>query len=174
MSNASAPDPISQRVLVLRIMAGALIAGGLGTLAFLAYARTTENKPLIEPLDGVTNSTLTYVALGAAVALLLAFWIVPAVVVGMRLGALQRAGKQPTADTWYGLYMMQTILALALLEGAALTAAIAYFYEGTITTLGASLAALIFLAVQLPSRGKMDAWLQRQQELERQDRQRNA
>lgn len=56
---------------------------------------------------------------------------------------------------------------LALLEGAAFLAGIVYFSEGSAVVLALSLALVLAVAAQFPSRAGLEAWLDRQWRLHR-------
>src|SRR5262249_29481905 len=71
-----------------------------------------------------------------------------------------------TSDTavLLGTYQSTRIIALALLEGAALLAAISYLLEGQAWTLGLALAALALMLSQFPTEARVRSWLQQQED----------
>jgi hypothetical protein len=161
-----------QRLLPMRIIAGAML---LGVLVFLGIALymvlgQRDGRALAPPGE-VPILSLVAVAMLATSAPLA--FLLPAKLtrsaLGQILGGTWRTppGADPQAFAAGGaklLAVRQTtlIVGLALLEGTALVGCIAYLLEANPLALGVVGVALVLMLYQFPTEGRVRAWLEHQ------------
>ncbi len=147
----------------LEIIVGAMTAGAA---AFLVVAVVVHSSFMESSDAPSTAPLLSYVALGYAVLALLVRTVVPGVVAAKVVRRI--AGGQPDADAQAAqlknAYATKTIIAAALIEGAALFAGVVYLVEGTTLSLALAAVLIVLLAAHFPRQASVDEWLERQTE----------
>ena len=151
---------------------------GVGTLQVVVGAMTAGATVLLVVAIAVRSSfvasfgeqsavpLLSYVALGYAVLALLARAIVPNLVVGgaVRRIATGQVDTEAEITRLKNVFATKTIVAAAMIEGAALLAVIAYLIEGTPLSLVIAPILIVILGAHFPRRANVDEWLRRQSE----------
>jgi hypothetical protein len=156
------------QVRVLQIIVGAV---ALGPVTYLGVVLATAAQP--NP-DAAADEFLTYVACGLAVAAVAAWFVVPPLVT-------TRFRRQVAAGTWppqqadspasapvtdasklCSVYIVRTIIAVAILEGAAFLQVLAYQKEGNYLALGPAVLLTTMIALHLPTRTRVAEWVERQ------------
>jgi hypothetical protein len=163
MNDPSGPDPYAGRLRVMRILHAALC---LGVLFFLGIVLALA--PLIKPPPEVP--LISYVIAGFAVVSCALAWLMPTV--GTPSARRRQTTDQPDSDRdrWWELYQTRLILRCAPLEGGAFAQLIAYLLEGQPFILGLGVALFLLLAVQFPTRERVERWVEVQEDLARQAR----
>jgi hypothetical protein len=182
--NDPAPDSEAQtdsQALVCKIIAGALIAGVTVCLAIVMLMRQTGDKGMFaaNPWDVIPPGALIS-PLGLAMAammIVLAPIVAKASLTKARAATLAEKPIDPNSPGmsqqagFQGLYTLQMIVRSAMYEGAAFFNAVAFFLEGKLPPLIAVLVLIALMAFRFPTRGAMDAFVDEQSELLRQERQ---
>ena len=164
MSDPSLPDPYALRLRVMRILHAALC---LGVLFFLVIVLALG--PLIRPPPDVP--LISYLIAGFAVVSCALAWFMPNV--GTASARRQQIGTdQPGSgrDHWWMVYQTRLILRCAPLEGGAFAQFIAYLLEGQPFSLGLGVALFLLLALQFPTRERVERWVEVQEDLAQQAR----
>jgi hypothetical protein len=181
MAELNSQDRLARQVRIMQIIWAALLAGTL-TLLVVAVIMVQTRGPLLPPGNPPIVSLL---ALGVSIAILAAWRMVPPMTVkaarwriaqgqwsppGPQYG---RAAPMPATDAEKLLHVYQTqlLIGMALLEGAAFFASIAYWQEGAAWVLGLAIALCLLLALQFPTRIRVEQWLEEQLVLLEQARQ---
>jgi hypothetical protein len=169
MASPDTSDSLAPRIRVMQIIGSALVMGLLIFMGVSLFLRTTgkfRNPPPDVPI-------ISYVAAGFCGIQLIAFFFVPGIMVkagrrriGANVGPLG-AGLVSAHSTGSlcGLYQTSMIVGDALLEGAALFLIIAFLIEGELIALLLAVFLLIILILQIPTRSRVERWIERQQEL---------
>jgi hypothetical protein len=144
--------------LTLQIIVGALIAG---VSLFTGYVIFTGKLQL--PPQG---EMLSLMAVGMAAVMVPLHFLVPAMV---ERAALANLGVNAGPQTLMGVFMTRTIIAAALLEGAALTSGFALLAEHRSWVLGVTATLLVLMAMQIPTVTRIEHWLELRM-MERQSR----
>jgi hypothetical protein len=180
--DSNGQDAIGRITKTCQIIVGSLIAGVLIMLgiALAVDVGTTGSSPLI-----------TYIAVASGVALLPASFLVPGIVAAQQRRSIAAAtwaapggGNRPIAglgsdayQTDTGklavVYLSHSIVGAAINEGAAYFAAIAYLIEKNPIALGLTFLLIGGLILRFPTRGRLEQWIDHQQELLIQDRQKD-
>lgn len=173
----SSPDDMlpPKRLRVMQIIAGALLLGVLTFLAialFLVSGRpqgaaggTADGLPVISVL------AVMLLVVDAPLAFVVPSFLMRSAVRRIASGAWQAPpGSDPAAfasDAAKLLTVRQTalIIGLALLEGVAFFACIAYLLEAQPFVLAVVLVAVALMLVNFPTEGRVRAWLERQADL---------
>jgi hypothetical protein len=163
------PSPtLEVRVRTLRIITAAMVCGAVTAFLILYVVRAQNPQPPRDP------PLISYVALGVAVVMAGAAFVVPNLVAAAARRRL--AGSAPEQDPapdpggWYGLYASCLILRLALLEGPAYFLLLAWFVEGWPVPLLMAAASRALMVAQFPSAERVERWVEAQKELTYQDR----
>ena len=150
----------------------------MGVASFLAIAVLSLRAGRIFAADPFTlRGTLTPLALAFAATALVVHRALRAAIVGKKVASLARRERLAEADqrdlpiepprgdveALLPIYLSDMIIGMAILEWAAFFAAIAYFLEGSAATLAASLALVGVILWGLPTRARVEDWLDRQQ-----------
>lgn len=168
MSDAQTPPDMGPRLQTLRILHGALCAGVAVFLVIVLVLRLAGgmNKPPPIPL-------ITYVAAAFTLIMLMVSFALPTMMEANWRRQLA-PGKSPftgaqgagmPADPfsrWAGLYQTRLIVRMALLEGAAFFALIAYLLEGQPLSLGLAGGLLFAMLGLFPTRAGIEAWVETQ------------
>jgi hypothetical protein len=144
--------------MTLRVV---LIAVTLGGAAMLVWVLT--QKPINWDPNSAPSGMETFAMIGSAAVAAVAYWIVPAWLVTASLGPYVRgevpSEKMSDPSAWLSIYVTQAIVGFALLEGAILSLALAFFFDGSPYLLAGGMIFLVFLALQFPTRDKVNRWL---------------
>lgn len=163
-------EQLAGQVRVLQIIVAAITLGPLG---FLGYVLATP--PPGPPAAGAGNVSLTYIACGAAAVAVIAWLVVPPLVLRSQRRQIA-AGQWPPSDSGdsspaapmsdagklCAAYTVRAIVAVALLEGAAFFAIVAYRQEREPLALGAAILLTAMIATHLPTPGRVAAWVEGQ------------
>jgi hypothetical protein len=175
---ATALQPVAR---TLQIIVVALCIGALSFTGIAVLLRMTGNMQ-----GGSANEILTPIAICGAVLAFFASWTLPAIAIkrGRRNIAkgrysLPQAPGGPLhhslanlgdAGLLYMVYQTKTIIAAALLEGAAFFNNIAYMLEGNLITLIAALLLVAAVAAMFPSATRIADWIESQLRLMREEK----
>lgn len=164
-------------VRVLRIIVGAM---SLGILGFACVVVTVRMARAPEP--GEMQKLLTPLAIGAALVAVVASRVVPALVVNRSRRQIA-AGKftqsqntspdGPLADVaelgdtgkLFSVYQTHTIVAAALLEGAAFLNLVATMLSGSVVTLAVAIMLAMLILAMFPSAQRVAGWIDEQRRL---------
>jgi hypothetical protein len=156
-------DRVRGPVRTMQIISGTLAAG---VVAFLVVVLVINGPPNAAADPGV----VTYLSAGFFLVMLVVAMIVPRSIVQSQIADIARGTWKPpeqlpanydvTSESAKLLIVYQThmIVRLAMLEGAAFFALIAYLLEGHWLALGVAIAALALLLSQFPTRGRLENW----------------
>ncbi|HUY87152.1 MAG TPA: hypothetical protein VMV10_00300 [Pirellulales bacterium] len=166
-------EQLAGQVRVLQIIVAAIT---FGPLAFLGYVLSTP--PPGPPAAVAGNVSLTYLACGAAVAAVAAWFVVPPIVLRsvrrqIASGAWPspgQAGNSPAAPMTdagklCAAYTVRTIIAVAILEGAAFFLVFAYQTERDPLALGVAVLLMLMIAAHFPTRTRVAVWVETQLQL---------
>jgi hypothetical protein len=156
-------DVLDAPLRSLRIVVGAILGGAVSFFAFVAAF-----GPLGEEAD---PPFLSWLSLGVAAMALVMYAIAPSMMeaAGRRsiaggTNASRGVLVEALGDEGRLFYVNQgrTILAAALVEGAALLCGVGYLLEGETLALAGMGALLLVLALGFPTRGGWERWIDRQ------------
>jgi hypothetical protein len=170
MNGSEDPFP-HQRVRVMQIIAGALIAGVVLFLGLVLYLVHGQGNGPAPAAPGPPMITLVALAMFAGCALMA--FLIPAALTRSALRRLADGTWQPppgaapqsyatTTDKLLMVRQAGLIIGMALLEGPAFTACIAYLQEAQPPALGVVGAALFLMLWSFPTTGRVRAWVERQ------------
>ena len=153
---------------VLQLIVGMMTAGVVALLVISVVVHSADDSPK-EPLP---VPVLSYLAIACAVAALSARAVVPNL---MGAGAIKKVAASESnteAETFVfrSIFAARTVIAVAIIESAALLAGIAYLIEGTLLSLAVALVMVVVLALHFPRRAGRDDWISRQLERIAQER----
>lgn len=155
-----------------------------GALFFLVIVLLVQRG---QPAAG-TQPVLTWIAIAVGVAMMLVRLIVPPRLVARRRAAIARGQFRPQfppedqqfqrflekagdAGLLCVVYVNKLLMAGALLEGAAFLALVAYLLEGNPWALGTAVVLIGSLAMMIPRRDAVIAWIEDQLHMLEQERQ---
>jgi hypothetical protein len=151
---------LAERVRVMQVIAVALVMGCAAFLAvvvFLPFERPAKEQgalPLITIMAGVMS----------VICLALRF-IIPGIVVRNLTGrAASRTETPKSDDSLVAAYQTTLIVCMALIEGPAFMAAVAYLLEGHVAALVLAIALILVLAAHFPTLSRVEGWIKRQRE----------
>lgn len=160
---------LAKRIRVLQIIAGALVMGLVTFLGIVLFMVQVQNKGvgLARP-GGLPLISLIAVAY-SALAVLLAI-VIPRVLVQSGLRRIAAGAWKPPQDANAADYpddaskllaIRQTsiIIGLAILEGSALFACIAYLLEGQSWVLAAAVLIVLLMLASFPTQERLRSWL---------------
>ena len=199
MSNMNDPDVLEPITRTCQIIVSALIMGvTIFLLITLFLVPTAINPgpapaaggpgaPALPQLAGPGVPLLTYLALGMGIAGLVLSFLIPSVIVASARRKIAKGMWTPTvratphsSPRFYPagdtgklafVYQTQLIIGSALCEGMAFFAGIAYMLERNPLALGMALILLAGLAVRIPTRDRVNAWIDQQQSMLQTERQ---
>jgi hypothetical protein len=175
MVTAPPPESLDKEVRVLQIIVGALIAG---VLAFAVVALAMGGTRQAGDQQHGAGGLISMVAAGLAVMM-----VVTRETVGPLMANAQV--RQIAAGTWPGpgpaagaaapgqaadagrllaVFRAVTIVQTALPEAAAIFNILAYLLEGEVWSLAIAAGLVLWMALSLPTRGRVMQWLDRQME----------
>jgi hypothetical protein len=160
MSQGESSELVSQRLRTMQIVAAALIAAPLFlfVVALLVRAQGVGAQPAV-PI-------VSYVGIAFALVEVLVFMIFPnrAAAAACRKGPLQAAAD--SQDLFLcGVFQTRLVIGFALLEGAAFLQGIAYILEGQSFSLAIGLTLVLIMAFLLPTRSKLESWMEEQKQV---------
>ncbi len=180
MSTGSWRDHAEAAVRTPQIVVIGLVVG-CGFFMGIAISMNMQQGGL-GAAQGDGNPLLPYIALAFAVSAVAArVMVVPVVVGPLRRKIVQGTWPPPNgrpqqpslvamaeADEEAGklamLFLTKTIIAGAIIEGAAFFLLIAYLIEGSFMALGVAVAMVVLLASHFPTAGSLISWIERQKE----------
>ncbi len=174
MTPVDVESELNKRVLQLRIIICALLSGIVALATVAIFVRMQGQFKNAMPSD-----VLLYVGLGFTACTGLAYVFVPESIVRATRRRIahqpvSQAGNQSgAAQEWTrlcDLYVTQTIVSAALLEGTAFLWLIYFLMTGEWYMLTIGLAAALFIALKFPSTDGLSRWLSHQQEMIEHDR----
>jgi hypothetical protein len=199
MSEMNDPDVLEPITRTCQIIVSALIMGVVSFLIIVIFMVPTAINPGPAPAAGGPGAPnmpalagpgvplLTYLAVGMGVAGLVLSFIIPSVIVTSARRKIAKGTWTPTAisdstqtaklypagDTGKLAFVYQTqlIIGSALCEGMAFFATIAYMLERNPLALGMALILLAGLAIRIPTRNRVNAWIDQQQSMLQSERQ---
>ncbi|QEH38432.1 hypothetical protein OJF2_70330 [Aquisphaera giovannonii] len=182
MSTTGTPDDLGAVTRTSQIIVAALI---MCVILFLAVVLMVI-RPMAGGVNGLPPNLITYIALAVAAANLALSFSIPGMVAanGRRRIAREIPAKTTDADRPARLvdassdtprlailYQTQLIVGAAFLEGAALFNGIAYILERPPIALAAVVVLLGLLASRMPTRDRVDSWIDAQSVALQEDRQ---
>ena len=185
-------DEIARRVLPFQIIVGCLFAG----CAVFFVIATVGFRERVSGLPAGQPPIMTYLAIGFAVIAAAARLIIPNIIVSQARrriidgtwhlpqscgqSATGRASQEDpagfferTGDAGKLLFVLftRTIVAGAILEGAAIAALTMYLIERSPVSLIVAIILMIAVAAHFPTRSRVFSWIEEQMDLVRQERQ---
>ncbi len=145
--NTQKPTDPGQVALLLTIIIGAMVMGCLFFGGYVVFIDKAFNKPAKE-------MQLSLMAAGMAVTHTLLAFVIPSLVV--QASTRNANGDRPT---FLQAYMMKTIIAVALLEGAALFVLFTVMAEHHWWSLAIAVFLLGLMLTHIPSRMRIEQWL---------------
>lgn len=165
MADPQEDGSLDQRVLVMQIIMAALAMGVVSFMGIAIFIRFSQQQAPPE------MPVLTYIALGYTPIALLLQAILPGMMAGARTQTPERleglAGKGdevPAVGSLCARYQALLIISLAIIEGAAFLALIAYLIDGNLLTLGAAVVLLAVLLAKFPTLGRVERWIEERRE----------
>lgn len=153
-------DRLEASLKAVRIIVVALTLGLVGFAVIVSSLPAKPDQP--EGLAG----PLTAIAIGLAAVNMILRAIIPArMVVGVRRRLAVAADASGAAGDLLQSLIASTIVACALLEGAAFLCFIAWFLESSWPALAAGSALTVGVALHFPTRARAERWLRHQMEL---------
>ena len=153
-------DPERRKmVLASQIIVAALVAGCLFFL--LIVVLVVPGK--LGSWDLGLGKPMTCVALVVAFGLLAARIIVPGAITAQLLRQLaRREPKEPDWKDLFGVYQQTLIIKAAMLEGATFLLLVMHMLERSPWTLALAVVFLLILLMHIPTRPRVDDWIERQ------------
>jgi hypothetical protein len=161
---AAPEDLLPRQLRTVQIVAGALLLGvaALTAVALVVVWTRTGGPIVAPPADGsLPFMTLVAVFLLATQGLLAAFF--PGVLTRATVTRLAAAAPAPD-DAAHLLHIRypSLLIALALLEGAALFGGVAFLLEGHMLALAVVVGAVLLMLLRFPTEVRIRAWLTRE------------
>ncbi len=164
------------QVRTLQIIVAALPMGAVVFLTGTLVIRSGDEPAVADPMVAGLG-LMTLMALFMTVSVVVARLIVPALMTSSARQSIANGTWQPQATGAVTkeffertgdagklcvVYTTRTIVAVALLEGAAFMAIIAYMMEGSTVALGLSIALIAAILLHFPTAPRVVAWIERQ------------
>jgi hypothetical protein len=152
------PD-FDPQLRVMQIIAGALM---MGVLMFLGVVLViTKGDVLRQENPGI----VTMIAAGFAVLMIVNHLVIPGLITKAQLNQFKsqdsdEQNSEQKRASLLGIYRMQLIITLALLEGAAFFNLVSVLIEHHVISLTAAVVLLGLMAVRFPTRTKVSWWVQ--------------
>ena len=153
-------DPERRKmVLISQIIVAALFAGCLFFLLIVVLVVPGKlGSWELEP-----SKPMTLVALVVAFGILAMRIIVPGIITGQMLRQLpRRESKEPDWKDLFGVYQQTLIIKAAMLEGATFLLLVMHMLERSPWTLALAVVFLLILLMHIPTRPRVDDWIERQ------------
>ena len=200
MSDMNDPDVLEPITRTCQIIVSAMIMGVASFLVIVMFLVPTAinpgpapaaggpGAPALPPLAGPGVPLLTYLAVGMGIAGLVLSFVIPSVFVASARRKIAKGTWTPTAmsdptqagqdcippvipASWPSSIRPSSSSARRSCEGMAFFAAIAYMLERNPLALGMALILLASLAVRIPTRNRVNAWIDQQQSMLQTERQ---
>ena len=156
-------------VRTIQIIVAALAAGVFAFIGVAIFLVSRKNVKAAVPDPPI----LTYTSIGMAVAIVVSWLFVPSVVAsGMKkaiidgrstdwgiVKSMPNAGELGVVVPLAVIYQTRTIIAAALLEGAAFFATVAYLIEHQSITLYVAIALAFLILAHIPTISRFESWL---------------
>lgn len=159
-SDVQSPGPaFDQQLRVMQIIAGALT---MGVMTFFGIVLViTKGNIFGQGEPGI----VTMIAAGFAGLMIVNHLVIPSIITKARLNQLksQDSGGQNSeqkVESLLGIYRVQLIITLALLEGAAFFNLVSVIIENHVISFIAAMVLLGLMAVRFPTRTKVSWWVQ--------------
>lgn len=146
---------LAARVRTMRIIAVALPAGAVMMASLMIYLRSTRNAAPDPDLP-----ILSLAACGLFVVQVALSFIVPRMIRRATLRSLAGTTASSSPENLVGVYQTCTIIALALLEGAVMFAAVVYLIEGRFWAIAPIVFGIALMAMHLPTEAGVIRWLE--------------
>jgi hypothetical protein len=188
MSTADDQADIARMTGTLRVLAVAMLVGLLAFLGIASFVRMQQGAmPPGAPRR--TSAVLTALAVGLGAAGLVASVTIPGAIANASRRRIARgtwrpprpAGRsdvappdpEPIGDAvkLAYVYQAQWIAGAAINEAPAFFAILAYMLEGNPIALGVALVLVLAMAMRIPSRPRVESWIEQQLQLVAQERQ---
>jgi hypothetical protein len=168
MATPDDSDLLAPQIRTAQIITGSIVMGALIFLGFALAKRLSGNfgPPGNPPI-------VSYLLAGMAIPILVAFAIVPnriAAAARKRLAGQDPSGGAIPAPELIPVFVTRMTVADALLEGVVVMQLCAYLVEGQLFSLALAVVFLVGLALQFPTRARVQRWIERQQELLNEER----
>jgi hypothetical protein len=152
---------IKQQIKVIQIIAIALMMGVL-TFGAIAFQLGQEQQPPETPM-------MSYFAVGFGIQMLVLHFVVPMLISKNQFKRLARQTGD-IREGLIGIHRVKTIVAFALLEGAAFFSLVSYIAEGHMMALGTAISMVFFMSVAFPGRSRVLNWIESNAEAIQQQR----
>jgi hypothetical protein len=142
---------IKQQIKVVQIITVALMLGVLtfGAIAFqLGNGKQIPQEPIV-----------TYITLGLAMQAFLLHLLVPMIIAKKQIKGLAHL-TDDIREELLGIHRVKTIIAFALLEGAAFLSLVSYIIEGHPFALGMAIGMLFFMSIEFPGTSRVLNWIE--------------
>jgi hypothetical protein len=137
------------QALIMQIIVGSMMFGVVCFAAFVVLTGRVSGPP-----DG---TILSYAAVGMGALMAVLHVVIPA---ALERAALANQATPPSETSLLGMYFTRTIIAVALLEGAAFFSVFAAMQEHRPWVLGVTAVLLVLMAMQIPSATRLAHWLE--------------
>lgn len=162
--NSDGGSSIALPVRTMQIIWFAMLMGvsAFGAFVFLSH----RGPPLAEPF-------ITYIAVTSVAMALVMSFILPSVMSNAAIKAtIASLRDMPQENAWaalVGVYQTKLIIGLAMLEGSAFFAIVAYQIEGLWWSLAAAGVALFFIVLRFPVASRVEYWCRSEYETVKMD-----
>ncbi|MCA9055035.1 MAG: hypothetical protein KDA75_14435 [Planctomycetaceae bacterium] len=143
---------IAQHVRVMQIIAGALV---MGAVAFALISTLVLGSLSAQP----EGQIISLIGIGWAAVSVVAHFVVPDVIAQAAL----KSRPESDAASLCGVYLTKTIVAMALLEGAAFLNLVALTVEHNWWSLAVAGGLVFLMLVQMPTLTRVQQWIEIQQ-----------
>lgn len=147
---------LSSSLKVTQLVSAALI---MGVLMFMGVALVIIRGDIRGPQDA---GLLTKIAGGFAVLMIVNHWFLPGLVVKAMVAAISRENLTPEVrlDRLGNAFRTQLIIAIALLDGAAMFSLISVIVEKNVISLGVALFLIVLMVIRFPTQTRFTWWVQ--------------
>jgi nitric oxide reductase large subunit len=155
----------------MQIIVGAIL---LGIVAFLGIAVSLRTQPQFQQQPAGVP-ILTYTSAAFTLMMLVLQAVFPGMVATASRRKLATATPPSSANAGLelspeviglcGIYQTRLIIAAALIEGGAFFCLISYLVEGQWPSLAIAVFCVVVIASKFPTRGRLERWLEAQQEV---------
>lgn len=165
MSVVQNPAPVEQTVRLLRIIVLAMLVGLASFLAAALFLRAQAKVPakdpaaaagLKEPLPALTVASYTFAMICVPLA-----YVVPRLVTESTVKKIAATPERPRGNVapLAAAYITQAIIGVALNEGPAFMAIVAYLREGNVIALFLAVALIAGVALRIPTLAGVSRWV---------------
>lgn len=162
---------LSRHLQTMQIIAVALLAGVLAFVAIGVFVKSTQNVGQVAE-RAQESQIVTLLALGTMVVCVPMSIFIPILLTNASLAQLA-AGKRdvptgtnadtpvPTTSKLLRIWQISMLIGLAMLEGSAFLACLAYLMEGLPIALGIAAVTVLLMLVKFPTKANVRSWLDR-------------